>query len=94
MKSFHSRSHRLAPEREPTTRAPAERPAGMERADVLMVARKLAASRTLARRLIEGGVVRSEFGVIEKASQLLPLSAHLMLNSAPSQEAPQDLDET
>lgn len=66
----------------------------MERADVLLVALKLAASRTLARRLIEGGVVRSEFGVVEKASQLLPLSTHLMLSSAPSQEAPQDLNET
>lgn len=66
----------------------------MERADVLMVARKLAASRTLARRLIEGGVVRSEFGVIEKASQLLPLSAHLMLSSAPTQNDSQNLDET
>lgn len=93
MKSFHSRTHRPAPEREPAERSPAARPAGMERVDVLMVAHKLAASRSLARRLIEGGMVRSEFGVIGKASQLLPLSAQLVLSAAPQQEAPQDLDE-
>ncbi len=94
MKSFHRRTHRPAPEREPAARAPAERPAGLERADVLVVARELAASRTLARRLIERGMIGSDAGTIDKASQLLPVDAHLVLYPGPPQDPSQDLDET
>lgn len=95
MKSFHSRTHRPAPEREPAARTPVERPAGLERADVLVVARNLATSRALARRLIERGLICFESGVVVKASQRLPVGAHLALcDASPSQENSQGLDET
>ena len=67
----------------------------MERADVLVVARNLASSRALARRLIERGLIRCESGAVAKASQLLPVGEHLMLCDAPpTQENSQGLDET
>jgi 23S rRNA (cytidine1920-2'-O)/16S rRNA (cytidine1409-2'-O)-methyltransferase len=71
MKSFHSRSQRPAPERA-RARTPPPRPAGMQRADALLVAQGLAESRTRARELIEAGLVSGAAGVITKPGQMLP----------------------
>ncbi|HRD34936.1 MAG TPA: hypothetical protein PLR02_11850, partial [Rhodocyclaceae bacterium] len=48
----------------------------------------------LARRLIERGMIGSDAGTIDKASQLLPVDAHLVLYPGPPQDPSQDLDET
>jgi ribosomal 50S subunit-recycling heat shock protein len=76
MNSFHSRSGRVAPKVE---HKPAEkrRPAGMQRADVLLVTQKHVESRTRARQLIEAGRVCSDIGPITKPGQMLPESAVL-----------------
>lgn len=76
MKSFHSRSQRPAPERTRTRTAP-PRPAGMQRADALLVAQGLVESRTRARELIEAGLVTGAAGVITKPGQMLPESMPL-----------------
>lgn len=75
MKSFHRRSVRPAPT--PASAAPAAGGRELPRADQLLVARGLAASRTAARGLIEAGRVRWEGGVVGKPAQVLPLSAQL-----------------
>ncbi|MDP2793054.1 MAG: TlyA family RNA methyltransferase [Sulfurisoma sp.] len=88
MKSFHRRSTRPAP----TLHAPARPPhAGAPRADMLLVARGLAPSRTAARRLIEAGRVFAKVGVTEgnprgtgetavtKPAQELPETAELRI---------------
>jgi len=76
MNSFHSRSGRATAR---AARKPAEqhRPAGMQRADVLLVEHKHAESRTRARQLIEAGRVCSDTGPITKPGQMLPESAVL-----------------
>ncbi|HRP97599.1 MAG TPA: TlyA family RNA methyltransferase [Rhodocyclaceae bacterium] len=76
MKSFHSRSQRTAPPRTRERAAPA-RPAGMQRADALLVAQRLVGSRARARELIAAGLVDSEAGPVTKPGQMLPESLRL-----------------
>lgn len=76
MKSFHRRTARTAPQ--PAPRAPAAAHAG-PRADQLLVERGLAASRSVAQRLIEAGRVIGPQGPLTKASQVLPGSAELQV---------------
>ncbi len=76
MKSFHSRSKRPTARRT-HERPPPERAAGMVRADVLLVDRKLAESRSRARELIEAGCVSSDGHAVVKAGHLLPATAAL-----------------
>ena len=73
MNSFHARQTkpRLSP-------PPAHKqPAGVARVDVLLVQRGLAASRTMAQRLIESGRVACDGGVVARASLELPPEAVL-----------------
>lgn len=81
MKSFHRRSVRPAP---PPAAAPAVSERELPRADQLLVARGLAASRTAARALIEAGRVHWEGGVVGKPAQTLPLSARLTVTPDPA----------
>lgn len=95
MKSFHSRAHRPAPERETLARTPTAKPAGVVRADLLVVEHGLAPSRALARRVIEQGLICTTLGVVHKASQLLPVNTQLALCEAPpSPDVSQDRDPT
>lgn len=88
MKSFHARvPKRTRPHVEAGLAAPPDAKSrsgsGLERADALLVARGLAASRTAAQRLIEAGRVswQGPRGVesIAKPSHSLPASAELLV---------------
>lgn len=75
MKSFHRRSSRPAP-------APQEsgRPAPVRhgrRVDQLLVDQGLAASRTVAQRLVTAGRVSWDGGVLLKSAQILPVTVQL-----------------
>lgn len=71
MNSFHARSRRTQPRPERGRKA-VDRPHGMQRADVLLVARMLAPSRACARRLIEAGRVHADGARLSRPGQLLP----------------------
>lgn len=71
MNSFHARSRRTQPKPERDRKA-VDRPHGMQRADVLLVARALASSRACARRLVEAGRVHADGVRLSKPGQLLP----------------------
>ncbi len=73
MNSFHARQTKPRPSPPPAH----ERLAGMARVDVLLVQRGLAASRTMAQRLIEAGRVACDGGVVARASLELPPAALL-----------------
>lgn len=79
MKSFHRRTSRPAPQ--PVAAAPSAVHRDGLRADQLLVERGLAASRTVAQRLIEAGRVSWAEGAITKASLILPLTAELAVTS-------------
>ena len=68
MNSFHARQKKPRPVREPSY----ERPAGVSRADALLVAQKLAPSRTAAQWLIKAGRVSWAGGPISKPAMDLP----------------------
>jgi 23S rRNA (cytidine1920-2'-O)/16S rRNA (cytidine1409-2'-O)-methyltransferase len=68
MNSFHARQKKPRPPREPSH----ERPSGMSRADALLVAQKLAPSRTAAQWLIKEGRVSWPGGTISKPAMDLP----------------------
>jgi 23S rRNA (cytidine1920-2'-O)/16S rRNA (cytidine1409-2'-O)-methyltransferase len=78
MNSFHARQGRPRPASEP--RRPAER-RGLVRVDQLLVAHKLAPSRTAARALIEAGRVSHDGQTVTKPAQELPASAHLTVTA-------------
>jgi 23S rRNA (cytidine1920-2'-O)/16S rRNA (cytidine1409-2'-O)-methyltransferase len=75
MKSFHRRTSRPAPH-PAVVAAPAVHRDG-QRADLLLVERGLAPSRTVAQRMIDAGRVSWSGGPIGKPSIILPLSADL-----------------
>ncbi len=75
MNSFHARQKRPRPPREPSY----ERPAGVVRVDALLVARKLAPSRTAAQALIRQGRVSWTGGQITKPGMDLPENAELTI---------------
>ncbi len=77
MNSFHARQTKPRPSLQPAH----ERPAGMARVDVLLVQRGLAASRTMAQRLIESGRVACDGGVVARASLELPPAAVLTVTA-------------
>ena len=68
MNSFHARQKKPRAPREPSY----ERPAGVARADALLVAQKLAPSRTAAQWLIREGRVSWAGGLISKPAMDLP----------------------
>ena len=68
MNSFHARQKKPRPAAQPAH----ERPAGMLRADALLVAQNLAPSRTAAQGLIKEGRVSWAGGVISKPALELP----------------------
>ena len=68
MNSFHARQKKPRPAAQPAH----ERPAGMLRADALLVAQNLAPSRTAAQGLIKEGRVSWGGGVISKPALELP----------------------
>ena len=68
MNSFHARQTKPRP----TPRPAHERPAGMSRADALLVAQKLAPSRTAAQWLIKEGRVSWAGGPVSKPAMELP----------------------
>lgn len=79
MKSFHRRSSRLPA---PPARAAAAPPARtLPRADLLLVERGLAPSRTAARRLIEAGRVHWDEGPVRQPAQALPADAQLRVTA-------------
>lgn len=81
MNSFHARQKKPRPPREPSY----ERPAGVVRADALLVAQKLAPSRTAAQWLIKEGRVSWAGGLISKPALDLPEGT--VLTVAPDPEA-------
>ncbi|WP_150430592.1 TlyA family RNA methyltransferase [Dechloromonas sp. CZR5] len=80
MNSFHARQKKPRPAREPST----ERPAGMSRADALLVAQKLAPSRTAAQWLIKEGRVSWQGGRINKPAMDLPDDTPLIVAADPN----------
>lgn len=68
MNSFHARQKKPRPAAQPAH----ERPAGMLRADALLVAQKLAPSRTAAQWMIKSGRVSWAGGAISKPALELP----------------------
>jgi 23S rRNA (cytidine1920-2'-O)/16S rRNA (cytidine1409-2'-O)-methyltransferase len=77
MKSFHRRSSRPPAVATPMlARVPSKHADGL-RADQLLVERGLAASRTVAQRLIDAGRVSWSGGPVAKSALVLPLSAEL-----------------
>lgn len=84
MNSFHARSRRTQPKAERDRRA-VDRPQGMQRADVLLVARMLAPSRACARRLIEAGRVHAGGVRLSRPGQLLPDDVRLTVVEADAQ---------
>lgn len=81
MNSFHARQKKPRAAAQP----PLERPSGMLRADALLVAQKLAPSRTAAQWLIKSGRVSWGGGAINKPAQELPDGTPLIV--APDPEA-------
>ncbi len=79
MNSFHARQKRPRPPREPSH----ERPAGVSRADALLVAQGLAPSRTAAQALIKQGRVSWRGGTIAKPALDLPDDTPLTVAADP-----------
>ncbi len=79
MNSFHARQKKPRPVREPSH----ERPAGVSRADALLVAQKLAPSRTAAQWLIKAGRVSWAGGPISKPAMDLPDDTPLIVAADP-----------
>ena len=79
MNSFHARQKKPRPAAQPAH----ERPAGMLRADALLVAQKLAPSRTAAQWLIKEGRVSWAGGPIAKPSLELPEATPLTVAADP-----------
>jgi 23S rRNA (cytidine1920-2'-O)/16S rRNA (cytidine1409-2'-O)-methyltransferase len=73
MNSFHARQKKPRPAPQPAH----ERPAGVLRADALLVARGLAASRTHAQELVRSGRVSWAGGPVAKASAEFPAETEL-----------------
>lgn len=80
MNSFHARQKKPRPPREPAH----ERPAGVSRADALLVAQKLAPSRTAAQWLIKEGRVSWAGGQITKPAMDLPCATPLTVAADPN----------
>lgn len=79
MNSFHARQKKPRPAPQPAH----ERPAGMLRADALLVAQKLAPSRTAAQWLIKEGRVSWAGGPIAKPAMELPDDTPLTVAADP-----------
>jgi 23S rRNA (cytidine1920-2'-O)/16S rRNA (cytidine1409-2'-O)-methyltransferase len=79
MNSFHARQKKPRPASRPAH----ERPAGMLRADALLVALKLAPSRTAAQWMIKAGRVSWAGGPIAKPSLELPAGTALTVAADP-----------
>jgi 23S rRNA (cytidine1920-2'-O)/16S rRNA (cytidine1409-2'-O)-methyltransferase len=79
MNSFHARQKKPPPPRQPAQ----ERPAGMSRADALLVLQKLAPSRTAAQWMIKSGRVSWAGGVIGKPAMELPDQTPLSVAADP-----------
>jgi len=79
MNSFHARQKKPRPPREPSY----ERPAGVARADALLVAQKLAPSRTAAQWLIKEGRVSWAGGQVNKPAMDLPEGTPLTVAADP-----------
>lgn len=79
MNSFHARQKKPRPPREPSY----ERPAGVVRADALLVVQKLAPSRTAAQWLIKEGRVSWSGGTISKPAMDLPEGTPLTVAADP-----------
>ena len=79
MNSFHARQKKPRPPREPSP----ERPAGVVRADALLVAQHLAPSRTAAQWLIKAGRVSWAGGPISKPAMELPEETPLTVAADP-----------
>ncbi|MCG2576006.1 TlyA family RNA methyltransferase [Dechloromonas sp. XY25] len=79
MNSFHARQKKPPAPRQPSQ----ERPAGMSRADALLVAQQLAPSRTAAQSLIKDGRVSWEGGRITKPAMELPDGTPLVVAADP-----------
>jgi 23S rRNA (cytidine1920-2'-O)/16S rRNA (cytidine1409-2'-O)-methyltransferase len=79
MNSFHARQKKPRPPREPSH----ERPAGVVRADALLVAQRLASSRTAAQWLIKAGRVSWAGGPIGKPAMELPEETPLTVAADP-----------
>jgi 23S rRNA (cytidine1920-2'-O)/16S rRNA (cytidine1409-2'-O)-methyltransferase len=79
MNSFHARQKKPRPAAQPAH----ERPAGMLRADALLVAQKLAPSRTAAQWMIKSGRVSWAGGTISKPSLELPEETPLTVAADP-----------
>lgn len=79
MNSFHARQKKPRPAREPSY----ERPAGVVRADALLVTQKLAPSRTAAQWLIKEGRVSWAGGKISKPAMDLPADTPLIVATDP-----------
>lgn len=75
MNSFHARQKKPPAPRQPSH----ERPAGMSRADALLVAQQLAPSRTAAQGLIKEGRVSWQGGRINKPAMELPEGTPLIV---------------
>ncbi|PKO29753.1 MAG: TlyA family rRNA (cytidine-2'-O)-methyltransferase [Betaproteobacteria bacterium HGW-Betaproteobacteria-7] len=79
MNSFHARQKKPRPEPEPVH----QRPPGMLRADALLVAQKLAPSRTAAQAMIKTGRVSWAGGPISKPALELPEATPLLVANDP-----------
>ena len=79
MNSFHARQKKPRPAPQPAH----ERPAGMLRADALLVAQKLAPSRTAAQAMIKSGRVSWAGGPISKPALELPEDTPLTVATDP-----------
>ena len=79
MNSFHARQKKPRPAAQPAH----ERPTGMLRADALLVAQKLAPSRTAAQWLIKEGRVSWAGGAVNKPAMELPEGTSLSVAADP-----------
>jgi 23S rRNA (cytidine1920-2'-O)/16S rRNA (cytidine1409-2'-O)-methyltransferase len=79
MNSFHARQKKPPAPRQPSH----ERPAGMSRADALLVAQGLAPSRTAAQAIIKAGGVNWAGGLVSKPAMELPEGTPLIVASDP-----------
>ena len=77
MNSFHARQKKPPVPRQPSH----ERPAGMARADALLVAQGLAPSRTAAQAMIKAGGVSWAGGLISKPAMELPEATPLSVSA-------------
>ncbi|AXS78728.1 TlyA family RNA methyltransferase [Dechloromonas sp. HYN0024] len=77
MNSFHARQKKPPAPRQPSH----ERPAGMSRADALLVAQGLAPSRTAAQAMIKAGSVSWAGGAINKPAMELPEATPLSVSA-------------